>query len=1067
MKIFSSKNRPLHLGGYPLERLHRRAGLPAQMPDIPFAQLRFERPETPQSIANAMAPYQAMMDVLRAGKANPVRAEIPDDPSERANHIKAFGYYNDASMMGICTLPDAARLREPRQSTGTEALAEDLRSRQTKTLAAGVDVIMANLREAANTPVPPLPGHSHAVVILFAYGRDPRPDEPGSDWILDIQAERAALRATENATVIADYIRQLGFDARVHSATTSDINLGACALASGLAVWQEGALHNPWLGTRFGLAVVTTEMVLTPDLPLAPLAEQPGGILNGLPWKLGTHGGLRAGISDPYAKRDYVDGAHPFETLKRVADPTTYIDAPNVPRVPKRSDLFARGQFGDMGPKVQNAMKGGHHVVKSAPAAAQRRLLGALILLQDGAVSPEQAGMDPARNAANLKAASYFLGSDASGLSACPDWTWYSHDATGTPIAPPHDQALSLIIDQGFETTDGSSGDDWISVSQSMRAYLRFSIIGGIIAQHMRNLGYASKSHTVMDGDVLQPPLLLLAGLGEVSRIGEVILNPFLGPRLKSGIVTTTMPVEHDLPIDFGLQKFCEACNKCARECPSGAITAGPKKMFNGYEIWKSDSQKCATYRITNQGGGMCGRCMKTCPWNLEGLFAEAPFRWAAMHIPKAAPMLAKLDDKLGNGGLNPVKKWWWDIEVKADGGFAAPEAEVNARDLQRDLDLKFEDQTLAVYPAPLAPHPWPYPDPMNREAGIKAHAALLSADEHRAKTAAGDRDHLHLYDGAGDAPVLDLRVTGVEPLTDAVTLYTFTDPQGHDLPQWTAGGHLDLVVAPEFLRPYSLLSDPADRSKYQIAVLREDEGRGGSALLHRVFTPNRRVFVSKPVNHFELVEDAPHSLLMGGGIGVTPMIAFAHRLHALGQPFDLHYSASTRESAAFCDKLAAMPWAAHVHLHMSDEGSRADLPAIMSALPRGSHVYTCGPDTYMQAVMDSAIASDIPDAQRHLEYFSTPELPEYVNHPFTLRLKSGREIPVPVDQSAADALIAAGLPVDIKCSDGICGVCKCGVLKGAVEHRDFVLSAAQREEAMILCQSRAATPNATLEIDL
>ncbi|MGC1503763.1 MAG: 4Fe-4S double cluster binding domain-containing protein [Sulfitobacter sp.] len=1067
MKLFSSKNRPLHLGGYPLERLRRSAQPPASLPDIPLVDLRFERPETPECISNAMAPYQAMMDVLRAGKANPVPAEIPDDPVERANHIKAFGYYNDASMVGICTLPDAARLSAPRQSTGTDALAEDLRNRQTKTLAAGVDVIMANLREAANTPVPPLPDHRYAIVILFAYGREPRKDEPGTDWIIDVQAERAALRATENATVIADYIRQLGFDARVHSATTSDVNLGQCALAAGLAVWQDGTLLAPWLGPHFGLAVVTTEMTLAADLPLAPFNEQPRAILNGLPWKLGTHGGLRAGTSDPFAKRNYVDGAHPFETLKRIANPTTYIDAPNVPRVPKRSDLFARGQFGDMGPKVQNAMKGGHHVIKAAPAAAQRRLLGALILLQDGAVSTEKTITDPACNAANLKAASYFLGSDAAGLSACPDWTWYSHDATGMPITPPHDQALSLIVDQGFETTDGSSGDDWISVSQSMRAYLRFSIIGGIMAQHLRNLGYASKSHTVMDGDVLQPPLLLLSGLGEVSRIGEVILNPYLGPRLKSGVVTTTMPVAHDLPIDFGLQKFCETCNKCARECPSGAITAGPKKMFNGYEIWKSDSQKCATYRITNQGGAMCGRCMKTCPWNLEGLFAEAPFRWAAMHIPKAAPLLAKLDDRLGNGGLNPVKKWWWDIEMKPDGGFAAPTSAVNTRDLQKDLDLKFEDQTLAVYPAPLAPHPWPYPDPMNREAGIKAHAALLSADAHRAKNAAGETDHLHLYSGSGDAPVLDLRVTEVEPLTDAVTLYTFRDPQGKDLPQWSAGGHLDLVVAPEFLRPYSLLSDPADRSKYQIAVLREDTGRGGSALLHRVFNPNRRVFVSKPVNHFELVEDASHSLLMGGGIGVTPMIAFAHRLHAHNRPFDLHYSASTRARAAFCDILSAMPWRDRVHLHLSDEGSRADLPVIMSAIPEGGHVYTCGPDTYMQAVMDSAIAANIPDAQRHLEYFSTPELPEYENHPFTLRLKSGREIKVPADQSASDALIAAGLPIDIKCSDGICGVCKCGVINGAVEHRDFVLSAAQRETAMILCQSRAATPNATLEIDL
>jgi reductive dehalogenase len=730
--------------------------------------------------------------------------------------------------------------------------------------------------------------------------------------------------------------------------------------------------------------------------------------------------------------------------------------------------MFARGQFGDMGPKVQNAMKGGHHVVKSAPAAAQRRLLGALILLQDGAVHPDPVAADPLRNAENLKAASYFLGADAAGLSACPDWTWYSHDATGTAIAPPHDQALSLIIDQGFDTMEGSSGDDWIAVSQSMRAYLRFSMLGGVIGQHLRNLGYGAKAHTVMDGDVLQPPLLLLAGLGEVSRIGEVILNPFLGPRLKSGVVTTSLPVQHDKPIDFGLQKFCETCNKCARECPSGAITAGPKKMFNGYEIWKSDSQKCATYRITNQGGAMCGRCMKTCPWNLEGLFAEAPFRWAAMHIPKAAPILAKLDDTVGKGRLNPVKKWWWDVELKPDGGYDTPTAPVNARDLQIDLDLKFTDQTLAVYPAPLAPHPWPYPDPMNREAGIKAHAALISADQHRAKNAAGETGHLHLYDVGADAPVLDLRITSAQQLSAGVTLYDFAHPEGHDLPEWTAGGHLDLVVAPEFLRPYSLLGDPADRSRYRIAVLREDHGRGGSALLHRVFTTGRRVFVSKPVNHFELVEDAPFSLLTGGGIGVTPMIAFAHRLHLLGRPFALHYSASTRASAAFVDFLKDMPWRDQLHLHVSETGSRADLPALMSALPQGSHVYTCGPDTYMQSVMAAAAAADVPEAARHLEYFSTPDLPEYVNHPFTLRLSaSGREIAVAADQSASDALIAAGVAVDIKCSDGICGVCKCGVRSGAVEHRDFVLSAKQRATAMILCQSRAAQAGATLEIDL
>ena len=132
-------------------------------------------------------------------------------------------------------------------------------------------------------------------------------------------------------------------------------------------------------------------------------------------------------------------------------------------------------------------------------------------------------------------------------------------------------------------------------------------MLGGVVAEQIRRLGYSARVHSVLDGDVLQPPLLLLSGLGEVSRIGEVILNPFLGPRLKSGTVTTNMPMTFDKPIDFGLQRFCEQCNKCARECPSGAITAGPKVMYNGYEIWKSDAEKFARYRITKAGGGRCG----------------------------------------------------------------------------------------------------------------------------------------------------------------------------------------------------------------------------------------------------------------------------------------------------------------------------------------------------------------------------------------------------------------------------------------------------------------------------
>ncbi|MCK0168271.1 4Fe-4S dicluster domain-containing protein [Jannaschia sp. S6380] len=1056
MRLFSNRKRPPHLGPYPLERL-RRGGMPDLSAVPPVPRLAFGAGTA--GIVGAMSDYQATMDAIRDGLVNRARADCPDDPVARARHLKAFGYFCDAALIGTGPVPAEAHLDAPLRNPDIDDLAQALRTRQTKTLAAGIDLIMADLKESMEAPPAGIGGHHNAIVIVQDMPRPVR-DEPGAAWIAGAEAHRAALRAAETAVVLASYLRVLGYDAKAHTMTSSDVNLHVLGLAAGVLMPDDRGVAAPFLGRRFGLAAVTTTFTLVHDAPLAP-RQRPDPR-----WWVGHGTGSSATNRDPYAKRDFALGPHPFETLPRVDTPTTYIDEPRVARVPKRADLFARAQFGDLGPAVQKQATAGHYVRKAAPSAAQRRMLGALVLLQDGDPNPLGARPDdPDRNATDIKAIAYWLGIDAVGISRCPDWAWYSHDATGTPIDPPHDQAISMIVDQGWETMEGASGDDWISVAQSMRAYLRFSLLGGIVAKLIRDLGYAAKAHTVLDGEVLQPPLLLLSGLGEVSRIGEVILNPFLGPRLKSGVVTTDMPLSHDKPIDFGLQRFCEACNKCARECPSGAITAGPKLMFNGYEIWKSDSQKCATYRITTPGGAMCGRCMKTCPWNLEGLFAEAPFRWAAMNLPAAAPALAKLDDALGRGGLNPVKKWWWDLELEVDGAYRPTRHPVNERGLQRDLDLAYEDQTLAVYPAPLAAHPWPYPDPMDREAGIAAYRAMIPAAAYRARIAAGDEAHVHRYTADRDSPVIELRVIRAEAMSPDVTLYDFAAPDGSDLPEWTAGAHLDIVVAPEYLRQYSMSGDPADRSKYQIGVLREDGGRGGSRLLHRIFTPGRRIFAAPPVNHFPLVEDATFSHLMGGGIGITPMVAMAHRLHALGRDFAVHYSVPSRSRAAYLAMMRATPWADRVHLHVSDEDGRAALAKILRYRP-GAHVYTCGPDRYMSAVIGAAEESGFPEDARHLEYFSVPDLPEYENHPFTLRLRDGREVAVAAEEPATDALARAGLRVDVKCSDGICGVCACGY-RGKAEHRDFVLSKAQRETRIILCRSRAAEPGGTLEIDL
>ena len=1071
LRFFSTKNREPHLGPYPLERLRRLESSP-DLSTVPAAQpLDFRRLQTPHSLVNAMGDYQAMMDVIRDGIINPNLAAAPEDLEERSRHLKAFGYFQDASMMAVCHLDDAAVLDTPTRNPDVDRLGHDIRTKQTKTLASGIDEIMAGLKESLERPPSSIEEHTHAIVILDEHMRPPNKDEPGAEWIMDAQNHRSALRATETAVILASYLNALGFQAKAHTASSSDIDANKLAVAAGLATVEGDQLRVPWLGDAFGLAVVTTNMELAIDQPLAPWSEQPWFKTKGPAWLIGGRTAKNGLNRDPYAKRDYVAGAHPFEKLKRVDTPTTFIDEERVARVPKRTDMFARSQFGDLGKKVQAGALGGWYARKNAPATAQRRALGAFVLLQDGVPETlEQKPTDAERNSENVKAASYFLGIDAVGVSRCPDWTWYSHDATGAELIPPHHNAISMIIDQGFETMEGASGDDWIAVSQSMRAYLRFSLLGGVIAKQIRNLGYSAKAHTVLDGEVLQPPLLLMSGLGEVSRIGEVILNPLLGPRLKSGVVSTDMPLAHDKPIDFGLQNFCENCNKCARECPAGAITAGPKKMFNGYEIWKSDSQKCTTYRITTEGGAMCGRCMKTCPWNLEGLFSEKPFRWAASNFAGAAPLLAKLDDKLGHGGINDVKKWWWDLELSRESGnYQAPAKPVNHRDLQLDLDLKFEDQTLAVYPANLVPWPWPYPFPMDREAGIQAYKKLLSAGEYKARLAKGDTEGLaHQLPAFTDAPVIMARVSKVEKMTSDVTKFEFTSWDGKPLPEWTAGGHLDVVVTPDLLRQYSMSGDPSDRSKYQIGVLREDEGKGGSRMMHRIFNEGRRVFISKPINHFGLEESATKTFLMGGGIGITPMIAFAHRLHALGRDFELHYSASTRSGAGYVEDLSSMPWTDKVTLHFSDEGSRADLNQVLAGYQNDWHVYTCGPDNYMQSVIEAANTSGFPEVAQHLEYFSVPEQPDYVNHEFKVKVAgTDREFIIPEDQTISDVLVEAGIHIDVKCSDGICGVCNCTVIEGEIEHRDFVLSMDQRKTQFISCQSRAAPGCSEITIDL
>ena len=1025
MKYFSNKKRPFHLGPFPLERLARSRAPPdlSAVPNMPV--LEFSR-HGPESMAHSMARFIAMMDTVRDGKIVNGLAEIPTDARERSRHFKAAGYYFDASMAGIAKLSPEHLLEQPRRNPMIDGIRAELEAGQPSTYAAGVDAIYADILASARQTLEPVDDHTHSLVFLVEHTRKPESTEPGAEWFLDTQMERATLLTANTAVVIANYIRMLGYKARAHTLTTTEVDLNRLAVSAGICGTVGGCLENAFVGSRFAVAAVTTTLELEPDLPVAANAGRYSSRSHGPSWWLGLGSERRAGTAVPFQDRQFRLGPHPFEKIKRVEQPTTFIDEERVPRFPKRADFFARALFGDMGKSVQEAAKGGYYVMKSPIGACARRALGALLLLQfgdaRGSVSPN--AMDPQRNADNIKGASYYLATDAVGLSRAPSWVYYSHDAGGDRLDPYHENAVSMLYDQGFDTMEGASGDDWISVAQSMRAYLRFSLIGGVIAEQIRRMGYSARVHSVLDSEVLQPALLLLSGLGEVSRIGEVILNPFLGPRLKSGAVTTSMPMTHDRPIDFGLQKFCESCNKCARECPSGAITAGPKLMYNGYEIWKSDAEKCARYRLTNSAGGMCGRCMKTCPWNLEGLFADASFRWMAINVPSSAKTLAKLDDRLQRGTINPVKKWWWDIELDRESGRYVRAESTNERGLQTDLELKYEDQTLAVYPADVMPPPYPVVHPLDREEGIKRYRGMLTPKEYRERLKQGETDGLapspRIHEG--QPPVFPVVVAKREDLSDSVVRYELRDSEGKELPPFEPGAHIDVVIAPEFQREFSLAGNPADRAKYVLGVQKEENGRGGSSLMHKVFRQGRKTFISLPRNHFPLDETAELTLLMAGGIGLTPLIAMAHRLHVLEKEFLFHYSARSKDQCGFAEEMHNAPWSDRVFFHFSNEGNRADLFNLIPLHRRGFRLYACGSERYMDAVFDTAIEKGWPEA---------------------------------------------GIRIDTKCSDGICGVCATPYLRGDVEHRDYVLSAKERKRKILLCCSRSETENGVIQLDL
>ncbi|MFW0787388.1 PDR/VanB family oxidoreductase [Gordonia sp. CPCC 206044] len=311
------------------------------------------------------------------------------------------------------------------------------------------------------------------------------------------------------------------------------------------------------------------------------------------------------------------------------------------------------------------------------------------------------------------------------------------------------------------------------------------------------------------------------------------------------------------------------------------------------------------------------------------------------------------------------------------------------------------------------------------------------------------------------------LRVQQKRWEADGITSVTLVDPTGAALPAWEPGAHVALHLPNGLVREYSLCSDPADSTQWTVAVLRTVDSRGGSTHVHDALPVGALIGVDGPRNNFPLDEDATDHVLVAGGIGITPMISMVRRLESAGKPWQLIYLGRSTTTMAFVDEVAALP-AERVTMHVLDEnaGAQLDLGQALGGLGPDTLVYACGPESLMTACGD-ALAH--PDRLR-IERFRAPEVVTAPGDDMTFDVvvsSTGERITVDENTSVLDALTGAGLPVESSCTEGICGTCEVGVIKGDVDHRDFVLSDDEHDAGltMLPCVSRCRSAELVLDL--
>jgi ferredoxin-NADP reductase len=307
----------------------------------------------------------------------------------------------------------------------------------------------------------------------------------------------------------------------------------------------------------------------------------------------------------------------------------------------------------------------------------------------------------------------------------------------------------------------------------------------------------------------------------------------------------------------------------------------------------------------------------------------------------------------------------------------------------------------------------------------------------------------------AASAPdgLIEVRLTAIRYAARDTNLYEFRRPDGGPLPAYEPGAHVDMHLPNGLLRNYSLVVAKPEAGVYTFGIKRDPASRGGSRYIHDELRVGKTLTIGAPRNNFPLHQDAAHTVLLAGGIGITPVWCMVQRLAELGRPWSLHYSCRSRTDMAFLEALEAMTGP---NFHFDDEnaGKFLDVAGIVAAAPKDAHLYCCGPTPMLKAF--EAATADWPRGQIHVEYFTPKQQEPAKRGGFTVELaRSGQEFFIPEGHSILQVLLDEGVDVDYSCELGICGACEQRVISGTPEHRDSILTEEEQAEntrVMICC---------------